>query len=63
MPTLYQRLGLRPFINARGTITTLGGSIMPAPVVEAMAEAARQFRPSQRAARKGRCSHRRAHRR
>ena len=43
MPTLYQRLGLRPFINARGTITTLGGSIMPAPVVEAMAEAARQF--------------------
>ena len=43
MPTLYQRLGLRPFINARGTITTLGGSIMPAPVVEAMAEASRQF--------------------
>ncbi len=43
MPTLYQRLGLRPFINARGTITTLGGSIMPAPVVEAMVEASRQF--------------------
>lgn len=43
MPTLYQRLGLRPFINARGTITTLGGSIMPASVVEAIAEASRQF--------------------
>ena len=27
--TMYHRLGLRPFINARGTITTLGGSIMP----------------------------------
>ena len=42
-PTLYHRLGLRPFINARGTITTLGGSIMPPAVVEAMVEASRQF--------------------
>ncbi len=42
-PTLYHRLGLRPFINARGTITTLGGSIMPPEVVDAMVEASRQF--------------------
>jgi L-seryl-tRNA(Ser) seleniumtransferase len=43
--TLYERLGVRPFINARGTITTLGGSIMPPQVVAAMAEASRQFVP------------------
>ena len=42
-PTMYHRLGLRPFINARGTITTLGGSIMPPEVVDAMVEASRQF--------------------
>ena len=42
-PTIYHRLGLRPFINARGTITTLGGSIMPPAVVGAMVEASRQF--------------------
>ncbi len=43
MASIYERLGLRTFINARGTITTLGGSIMPAEVVEAMAEASRHF--------------------
>ncbi|HEV8573508.1 MAG TPA: aminotransferase class V-fold PLP-dependent enzyme [Dehalococcoidia bacterium] len=43
--TLYERLGVRPFINARGTITTLGGSIMAPEVMAAMAEAARQFVP------------------
>jgi len=42
---IYQRLGVGTFINARGTITTLGGSIMPPPVVEAMAEAAQHFVP------------------
>ena len=41
--TMYHRLGLRPFINARGTITTLGGSIMPPEVVDAMVEASRKF--------------------
>lgn len=41
----YESLGIRPFINARGTITTLGGSIMPPQVVEAMVEASRQFIP------------------
>ena len=43
MTTIYEDLGLRTFINARGTITTLGGSIMPTEVVEAMAQAARHF--------------------
>lgn len=42
-PSLYQRLGLRPFINARGTITTLGGSVMSPRVAQAMVEASRQF--------------------
>ena len=36
-------LGLRPFINASGNSTTLGGSVMPDEVVEAMAAAARSF--------------------
>ena len=36
----YQDLGVRPFINASGTITTLGGSLMPSEVLEAMREAA-----------------------
>ncbi len=43
MATVYEKLGLRTFINGRGTITTLGGSIMPTAVVEAMAEASRHF--------------------
>ncbi|MFA6109838.1 MAG: aminotransferase class V-fold PLP-dependent enzyme [Candidatus Latescibacterota bacterium] len=41
--SVYARLGVRPFINACGTITTLGGSIMPPRVVEAMVEASRCF--------------------
>lgn len=43
MTTIYERLGVKTFINARGMITTLGGSIMPPDVVEAMAQAARSF--------------------
>jgi len=43
MTTLHERLGVRTFINARGTITTLGGSIMPPQVLQAMAEASRRF--------------------
>ena len=40
----YQSLlGLRPFINAAGNSTTLGGSVMPAKVIEAMSAAARSF--------------------
>ncbi len=41
--SLYARLGVRTFINARGTITTLGGSVMPPQVVQAMVEASRHF--------------------
>jgi len=40
---VYKELGLRPLLNAAGTYTALGGSLMPAEVVEAMASAARQF--------------------
>lgn len=36
-------LGARPVINANATVTVLGGSLMPPPVVQAMVEAAAQF--------------------
>lgn len=38
---VYGRLGVRPIINANGTQTTLGGSIMEPEAAEAMAEASR----------------------
>jgi uncharacterized pyridoxal phosphate-dependent enzyme len=41
--TLFERLGVRPVINAHGTVTILGGSLMDRRVVEAMAEAAGSF--------------------
>ena len=37
---IYDRLGVRRRINAAGTLTRLGGSLMPPEVVAAMAEAA-----------------------
>ena len=40
----YRDLGVRPFINASGTITTLGGSLMDADVLAAMREAAGAYR-------------------
>src|SRR5262245_58540986 len=40
---VYKELGVRPLINAAGTYTILGGSLMPRPVVEAMEAAASQF--------------------
>ena len=40
---IYEELGLRPVINGYATVTRLGGSLMPPPVVEAMIEASRQF--------------------
>jgi len=40
---IYDEIGIRPFINARGMLTRYGGSIMPEPVVDAMAQASRQF--------------------
>ena len=39
----YQQLDVKPFINGRGHVTALGGSLMPPEVVAAMADAARQF--------------------
>ena len=40
---VYERLGVRPLINARGMNTMASGSLMPRPVLEAMAEAATAF--------------------
>ncbi|NLE43186.1 MAG: aminotransferase class V-fold PLP-dependent enzyme [Chloroflexi bacterium] len=40
---IYERLGVRKIINAYGTLTTLGGSLMASEVVDAMAEASRHF--------------------
>ena len=39
----YKDLQVRPFINASGTITTLGGSLMAEEVMDAMREAAGSF--------------------
>ena len=39
----YQRLGVKPTINAWSWVTVVGGSIMPPPVVKAMEEASRWF--------------------
>ncbi len=39
----YDMLGVKPFINASGTITTLGGSLMDAEVIDAMRAAAGAF--------------------
>ena len=40
---IYQSLGVTPIINATGTFTRLGGSLMPPDVVDAMAQASREF--------------------
>jgi L-seryl-tRNA(Ser) seleniumtransferase len=42
-PDPYAALGLKRVINAVGTVTALGGSVMPPEVVAAWAEAARRF--------------------
>ncbi len=39
----YEDLGVTPFINASGTITTLGGSLMPAAALEAIGRAASRY--------------------
>jgi uncharacterized pyridoxal phosphate-dependent enzyme len=39
----YEKLGIKPFINASGTITTLGGSLMSQQALDAMQEAAGSF--------------------
>ena len=41
----YAALGVRPIINGMGTVTILGGSIMPPEVTSAMVEASKDFVP------------------
>jgi len=38
-PNIYERLGVKPVINATGTVTFLGGSLMPPEVAAAWVEA------------------------
>jgi L-seryl-tRNA(Ser) seleniumtransferase len=40
---VYADLGMRRVVNAAATLTRLGGSIMPRPVIEAMIQASRSF--------------------
>ncbi|MBI3207728.1 MAG: aminotransferase class V-fold PLP-dependent enzyme [Candidatus Solibacter usitatus] len=40
---VYERLGVKPVINGMGTVTVLGGSLMPPEVLRAMDDAARHF--------------------
>src|SRR5438105_561714 len=42
-PGVYEALGVKHVINATGTVTNLGGSVMPPEVVAAWAEASRHF--------------------
>jgi L-seryl-tRNA(Ser) seleniumtransferase len=42
-PDVYQALGVKPVINATGTVTVLGGSLMPPEVVAAWISASRHF--------------------
>jgi len=42
---IYAELGIEPIINAAGTLTSLGGSLMPQDVLEAMRAAAAAFVP------------------
>src|SRR4051794_9949494 len=41
--SVYEALGLKHVINATGTVTNLGGSLMPPEVVAAWSDAARHF--------------------
>jgi len=39
--SIYERLGVKRVINAWGTMTMIGGSIMPQEVIEAWIEASK----------------------
>jgi L-seryl-tRNA(Ser) seleniumtransferase len=41
--SVYQTLGIQPVINATGTVTVLGGSVMPPEVVAAWVDASKHF--------------------
>ena len=41
--TSYESLGVQPVVNASATLTRLGGSRMPQPVLDAMTAAAGSF--------------------
>jgi len=43
--SIYKSLGLDPIINAAGAVTRLGGAPMPAPVLTAFKDAAKQWVP------------------
>lgn len=43
--SLISRLGVSPVINGIGTVTKLGGSLMPPPVLDAMRDAASAYVP------------------
>ena len=40
---IYRRIGVEPIVNGSTTMTRLGGSLMPAEVVEAMRQASQSF--------------------
>src|SRR6476660_7423139 len=42
-PDVYEALGVKHVINATGTVTMLGGSVMPPEVVAAWVDASRHF--------------------
>ena len=42
---IFKELGVRPFINAAGTFTTMTASLMPQEVMDAMVAASKQFVP------------------
>jgi uncharacterized pyridoxal phosphate-dependent enzyme len=42
---VYTRIGLQPIVNASGTYTHLGGSLMPTEVLNAMDDAAKHYAP------------------
>src|SRR5579885_3419858 len=43
LPDVYEALGVKHVINATGTVTALGGSLMPPEVVAAWTSASRHF--------------------
>jgi L-seryl-tRNA(Ser) seleniumtransferase len=42
-PSIYERIGVKRVINAAGTLTALGGSLMPPEVIEAWVDASHHF--------------------